>query len=140
MSEVLLRPYSHESDYDGLRIVLEEAGLFDADYEAPDRLEAISQRYPNMITVAVTGNEIVGSVYLQDGVIPQVNRLAVRANRRRQGIGSLLLATAEAQARELGHNYLELFVSPGRTDARHVYTKRGYTEGHTHVNMYRHIG
>ena len=139
MTEVELRSYNHETDYAGLRTLLEEAGLFDSDYETPDRLEAASHKFPGMITVAVIGSAVVGSVYFQDGVIPTINRLAVRREYQKQGIGTKLLETAESRARELGHKYLELYVLPESENACTFYENRGYTLGHTYLNMYRQI-
>ena len=134
-----LRRYIHERDYAGLRNLLEEVGLFDADYEAPDRIEAASRKFPNMITVAVIGDAIVGSVYFQDGIIPTVNRLAVRAEYQGQGIGTQLLELAELRARQLGHTYLELYVSEANEPTCRFYENRGYSPGHTYANMYRQI-
>jgi len=139
MAEVILRSYNHDTDYAGLRSLLEEVGLFDPDYEAPERLEVASQRHSDMITVAVIDDGIVGSVYFQDGVIPTANRLAVRSKEQNRGIGSALLGLVETRARELGHRYLELSVSPKNATAHSFYENRGYTAGQTYTNMYRRI-
>jgi N-acetylglutamate synthase len=139
MPKVELRNYNHDSDYTGLRTLLEEAGLYDEDYESAERLEEVSGRHPDMITVATIGGQVVGSVYFQDGVIPQAYRLAVREDHRRSGIGTRLMEAAEEQARALGHKYLELFIDPQNTIAQTMYIKRGHTRGNTYRNMFKQI-
>lgn len=140
MSDVELRSYNHETDYEGLRTLLEQAELYDKDYESQEHLAALTERYPNMITVAAIGQEVVGSIYLQDGVIPEIHRLAVRKAHRRQGIASKLLEAAEQQARELGHSHVVLFVHRHNPAAMARYAKSGYLRGRgDYMNFFKSV-
>lgn len=79
---------------------------------------------------------------LGDGEIVSVGRVAVRADRRRHGIGTLLLAEAERQARAIGAAAIELHAQL-RSEA--FYLRAGYRsygdrfleEGIEHVAMRR---
>ena len=58
----------------------------------------------------------------------RITALAVRADRRRQGIARSLLETVEAIALERGCFRVELTTHPGRDDARHFYKACGYED------------
>lgn len=57
-----------------------------------------------------------------------VNVLAVRPQFRGQGLGSRLLALAEATGRRLGQRGLSVIVSDANTGARRLYERCGYRE------------
>jgi predicted GNAT family N-acyltransferase len=74
--------------------------------------------------VAVAGDEVVGTCrLLKVGATVQFSRLAVRADARRQGIATALLALADAETRALGGRRLVLHA---QTYARELYEHAGY--------------
>jgi GNAT superfamily N-acetyltransferase len=62
-----------------------------------------------------------------DGSVALLDELYVAPALRGQGIGSALLALAEATARQRGAELLEVNVDGEDTDARRFYERHGYT-------------
>jgi predicted GNAT family N-acyltransferase len=74
--------------------------------------------------VAVAGDELVGTCrLLKVGSTVQFSRLAVRADARRHGIATALLALADAETRAAGGRRLVLHA---QTYARELYEQAGY--------------
>ncbi len=74
--------------------------------------------------VAVVGDELLGTCrLLQVGSTVQFSRLAVRADARRHGIATALLALADAETRAVGGRRLVLHA---QTYARELYERAGY--------------
>jgi predicted GNAT family N-acyltransferase len=74
--------------------------------------------------VAISGDELVGTCrLLKVGSTVQFSRLAIRADARRQGIATALLALAEAETRAARGNRLVLHA---QTYARELYENAGY--------------
>jgi GNAT superfamily N-acetyltransferase len=97
------------------------------------------ERDPNsQVLLATLEDAVIGSLQLT--VIPGlsyrgikralVEDVRVSQSCRGQGIGSLLLAHAEAIATELGCGLIELFVHGSRDDAHRFYESAGYTGAH----------
>jgi predicted GNAT family N-acyltransferase len=91
--------------------------------------------------VAVEGGQVVGTCRLleRDGSVI-VQRVAVRRERRRTGVGAALLAAAERDARERGAKMLELHAQSESEafyrDAGYMsYGARFFEEGIEHVAM-----
>ncbi len=61
-----------------------------------------------------------------DGPVAVLDELYVAPERRGQGIGSALLAAAEAVTRGRGGELLEINVDGDDTDARRFYERHGY--------------
>lgn len=84
------------------------------------------------LLVARDGGRVVGSVHLARAAAEngthraEIQRLAVRADRRGGGIGRALLAAAVARARELGLRLLWLTTHEG-TGADRFYVRTGWT-------------
>lgn len=83
--------------------------------------------------LAFDGDEAVGLINCFAGFstfaakpLLNIHDVAVRAGRRRQGIGQALLAWAEARARQLGCCKLTLEVLANNLDAMASYTQAGY--------------
>ena len=74
---------------------------------------------------AVSGGAVLGSVSLKrlDGETVQLRQMAIAEDRRREGIGALLLAHAEGWARDQGYR---LIVLNARLGAEGFYAKFGY--------------
>jgi GNAT superfamily N-acetyltransferase len=73
-------------------------------------------------------DEVVGMVGIESRTerIAELRRMAVETSRRRRGIGSALLKTAEAFCRESGYDTIELNTSERQTAARRLYEASGY--------------
>lgn len=91
--------------------------------------------------VAVAGDSVVGFLHvfarraLHTKHAAQVLAMAVAPSYRRGGIGSLLLAAAEAWAAERGLASVMLYSAGGRNDAHGFYAACGYAPN-TGVNRY----
>ena len=108
------------------------------EWDAP--LERVKERFGRLdgmpghaLFVALDGEgEAVGFLHvfaramLEDAPAAQVQAMAVRADRRRQGIGGSLLAAGEAWARAQGLARTVLYSADGRSDAHALYRARGY--------------
>ncbi|GAA4534402.1 GNAT family N-acetyltransferase [Amycolatopsis samaneae] len=71
---------------------------------------------------------------------PEVNGLDVAADRRSRGIGSALLAAAEARARDRGHRRLGLGVDDDNPRAAALYLRLGYREtGCRYLDRYSYV-
>jgi GNAT superfamily N-acetyltransferase len=77
------------------------------------------------ITVAVDGAELLGVLIVRDDELMQ---LMVTAMARGHGVGGLLLAEAERQVAEAGHDEVWLAVVPGNTAARLFYESHGWVD------------
>jgi GNAT superfamily N-acetyltransferase len=60
----------------------------------------------------------------------KLESVQVRVDQRSQGIGAAMVAFAEACARELGAETLELTSNKTRTDAHRFYERLGYAQSH----------
>jgi len=126
-----LQDFEHQLDSrypDGASIV---------DAYIPDVLKR-SERYEGHILVADVGGEIAGYAMIWARVPPEdiedgdfeCGRLAdlvVREKYRGRGIGSRLIAEAEAYARARGVRYLRLGVLDRNSSARALYKSLGYS-------------
>ena len=131
-----IRDYDPVTDFEAVQGVLDNAGLFDADYDNADRLARWIAIQPDAIVVATVDEEVVGSVYFQDGIIPLIFRLAVHEAHRENGIGTALLHEAEQRARRVGHAFVELFVrAADAPEAERWYRHRGYNVSGVYANM-----
>ena len=81
------------------------------------------------VSVAETVGTVVGGVRLERGEeSARLNRLAVHPGRQGEGIGSQLLARAEAVAREWGCGAVRLTTPPEHPSLLDFYRERGYEE------------
>lgn len=82
------------------------------------------------VLVAAADGEVVGGVRIEatDPGRAKVSRLGVRADRKGEGIGSRLLARAEATARERGFDRVWLTTPPGHPHLPAFYRSRGDEE------------
>jgi GNAT superfamily N-acetyltransferase len=152
--------FAAPDDYEAICSVLAEG---DAQHEAhlPDVFRAkrgparprdfLLQRIAgpeSTILVARDGPALVGVLELvmrsspdRDGCVPRrlalIDNVVVRASSRRRGIGSLLLARAEAWALEHGASATELNVWSFNESAMRLYERLGYVT--RTVRMERHL-
>ena len=95
--------------------------------EANQHYVELAGRLPSYL--AVDGDEVVG-VALLDEHFPQsreLNLIAVRRDRHRQGVGKAMLAAIESDLREAGVRVLEVHtVGPSSEDAGYARTREFY--------------
>lgn len=105
-------------------------------YEAA--FERIAASDDHDLFVAVDAAEIVGSflltvmpgLTLRGGSRAVLRSVEVKASRRSQGIGALMVARAEVEARAKGCALMELTSNAGRTAAHRFYERLGYAKSH----------
>jgi GNAT superfamily N-acetyltransferase len=86
--------------------------------------------------VAEVGGSMAGSVFLTDegGGLSRLRLLYVEPDARGLGIGSMLVATCIAFARDAGYRVITLWTHTILASARRIYTAHGFRllETHTH--------
>lgn len=98
--------------------------VFCREQGVPEYEELDGRDHEGVHLVAVAGDELVGTCrLLQVGSTVQFSRLAVRADARRQGIATALLALADDESRAAGARRLVLHA---QTYARQLYEQAGY--------------
>ncbi len=145
MSEILVRE-ARGSDLETI-VRLHEADelgghgdLWNAETQAGYRaaFAAIAASPDNALFVACDGGEIVGvfQVVLLHSIADRgrprvkVEGVQVRADQRSKGVGALMMAHADAWARERGAIFVELGSSKKRKDAHRFYIRHGYANSH----------
>lgn len=89
--------------------------------------EALIRRDQDALQLAVDGGEIVGSLIAGfDGWRCHLYRFAVHPQRRRQGIGRMLLDAAEARFRRLGGRRADAMVLEDNVLAHPAWAAQGY--------------
>ena len=120
----------HMEDYDAVYALwLESTGMGLNDYD--DSREGIGRylrRNPESCFVAEDDGAIVGAVLAgHDGRRGHLNHLAVAPERRRQGLGRALVATALAALRRQGIAKVNLTVFAANDEGNAFWEKLGFT-------------
>ncbi|WP_251092447.1 GNAT family N-acetyltransferase [Streptomyces sp. Caat 7-52] len=90
-------------------------------------VERLVARDPEALILAETAGELVGTVIAGfDGWRCHLYRLAVHPERRRQGVGSALLAAAEERFVRLGGRRADAMVLVRNERAHHAWRSAGY--------------
>jgi predicted GNAT family N-acyltransferase len=98
--------------------------VFCREQGVPEYEELDGRDHEGLHLVAVAGEELVGTCrLLQVGSTVQFSRLAVRADARRHGIATALLALADSETRAAGGRRLVLHA---QTYAQQLYEQAGY--------------
>ncbi len=128
-----IREYDPAQDYPDVECNLREGGLYDQDRDN----ETLLSTHASSVLVAESEGVVVGNVYVNEGIMPVVWRLAVRQSHRHRGIGSLLLTAAENRLHMQGHPDVELFVGDNDDKLIEFYARRGYQDGGSLRSMWR---
>lgn len=137
---VKIRDYV-ESDYTGVRLNLEDGGLFDPDWDSQDRLKAKIVRNPGSILVAVV-NDLwaVGNAFIvEDGWGAFIFRVVVRKTHRNLGIGSLLVSEAETRVKAKGYGDTSIFVEDDNPELKRWLERLGYVPANSYRCMNKSI-
>jgi ribosomal protein S18 acetylase RimI-like enzyme len=90
-------------------------------------LRALIARDPEALTLAVDGDDIVGTIVAGwDGWRCHLYRLAVAPHRRREGIGRTLIRVAEERFAAFGATRADAMVLDGNDQAHHAWRAAGY--------------
>ncbi len=111
-------------------------------------LEELHSRIDNLqgedrLLLAVEGELLYGYAHLRiahdliDSETAVVASVIVRESRRRQGVGSRLIAASETWARQSGRSRLLLRTNVVRTGAHAFFVALGYDESSTHLEFIR---
>ncbi len=111
-------------------------------------LEELHSRIDNLpgedrLLLAVEGELLYGYAHLRiahdliDSETAVVASVIVRESRRRQGVGSRLIAASETWARQSGRSRLLLRTDVVRTGAHAFFVALGYDESSTHLEFIR---
>ena len=106
-----------------------------------EAIEAIEANPDNLLIVAETGGNIVGtfqliyipSISFQGGVRAQIESVRVDKSLRGAGIGTQMMEWAVEQARARGCHLVQLTTHRDRDDAHRFYERLGFAK--THVGM-----
>lgn len=90
-------------------------------------VQALITRDPQALILALDGGQIIGTVIAGwDGWRCHLYRLAVAPDRRRAGIGRLLIAAAEQRFRKLGGSRVDAMVLDANERAHGVWAAHDY--------------
>lgn len=117
----------HFREDDFLELVKLEQETFLLDAYTPEMLRERISKYTEGFWVALRDDKIIG--YIAAWIInrqARIDTMAVAAEHRNKGIGSLLLRTALEHFTEKGYYNVELEVRPSNTAAIQLYKKFGF--------------
>ncbi len=126
--DVEIRPF-RMSDYDDVMALWKEAGLPLKPYgrDARDRVEAQVAESNIIFLVAEAEARVAGTVVAtHDGRKGWINRLAVRDDCRRRGLGERLVREAEARLEAVGMDVLACLIEEGNEASMRLFARLGY--------------
>jgi ribosomal protein S18 acetylase RimI-like enzyme len=129
MADIRLREFRYPEDYPAARLLWESAGpgIQVRQSDEPQEIEKKLQRDPDLFLVAELGGKIVGTVLGGfDGRRGLVYHLAVDADYRQHGIGSLLMDEVEQRLKTKGCLKCYLMVTTENKNAMRFYEQRGW--------------
>lgn len=132
--EIQIRPYQ-DSDYEGLRHILDKGNLTHTGRDVPDCLAEKGKQDPGSIMVAVTPeSKVLGCIFtVSDGWAAFIFRLAVHPDCRSKpelfggkSLGQQLMEAAETRLRGEGAIDVAILVSDEEASLQNWYKKQGY--------------
>ncbi len=129
MTEIRLREFHFPEDYPAARYLWENAGpgINVRRSDEPEEIQKKLQRDPDLFLVAEADGKIVGTVIGGfDGRRGLLYHLAVEADYRKQGIGSLLMDEVERRLKAKGCLKCYLMVTAENENAMRFYESLGW--------------
>ncbi len=130
-AQVKIREFLFPHDYDNaLKLwAAMEVGVKVGRSDTPEEIQRKLQRDPDLFLVAVINEEIIGTIIGgYDGRRGMIYHLAVKANVREQGIGTLLLEEVERRLQAKGCRKCYLLVTADNLSAAQFYEQRNWSE------------
>ncbi|WP_028782405.1 GNAT family N-acetyltransferase [Thalassobacillus devorans] len=83
----------------------------------------------SVFLIAIVNKDLVatGAITKENDQLGRVERMSVKRNYRRKGVGKLMLQSLEWYAKTLGYNRLVLETNKGWTSALNFYSNHGFT-------------
>ena len=106
---VSVRPYQ-SSDYNQLRIILEENAQFDPDLDSEENFRRKSRDKPHTILVAESEGKLVGCAFALSDDLRVVCRIAVHRDYWDNGVLPCLVRRAEEEYRKQGAKKVSVLV------------------------------
>lgn len=128
---VKIREFYYPNDYDGALKLWGgmEVGVNVGRSDTPEEIQKKLQRDPDLFLVAEFNSQIVGTIIGgYDGRRGMIYHLAVQADMREQGIGTLLLDEVERRLQSKGCRKCYLLITAENTGAARFYEQRSWTE------------
>ncbi len=128
---VKIREFYYPNDYDGALKLWGgmEVGVNVGRSDTPEEIQKKLQRDPDLFLVAEIDSQIVGTIIGgYDGRRGMIYHLAVQADMREQGIGTLLLEEVERRLQSKGCRKCYLLITAENTGAAQFYEQRSWTE------------
>lgn len=128
---VKIREFYYPNDYDGALKLWGgmEVGVNVGRSDTPEEIQKKLQRDPDLFLVAEFNSQIVGTIIGgYDGRRGMIYHLAVQADMREQGIGTLLLEEVERRLQSKGCRKCYLLITAENTGAAQFYEQRSWTE------------
>jgi ribosomal protein S18 acetylase RimI-like enzyme len=122
-----LREFQYPADYTAARSLWENAGpgIHVRRSDEPEEIRKKLQRDPDLFLVAESGGRLIGTIIGGfDGRRGLIYHLAVQAEYRQLGLGSLLMDEVEKRLKDKGCIKCYLMVAEGNEAAMRFYEKR----------------
>jgi ribosomal protein S18 acetylase RimI-like enzyme len=126
-NHIHLREFQYPEDYPAARFLWDNAGpgIHVRRSDEPAEIQKKLQCDPDLFLVAESQGRLIGTVIGGfDGRRGMIYHLAVEAEFRQQGIGSLLMDEVEKRLKEKGCLRCYLMVAEGNDEAMRYYEKR----------------
>jgi ribosomal protein S18 acetylase RimI-like enzyme len=126
-SPATIRPAT-AADLPALNALWARCGLHPSRSDTDQRLAALIDYAGGLFLAAERDGGIVGSVMASwDGRRGWINRLAVDASERGQGLGDRLMAEAERRLAAIGCDKVNLLIEPDNAGVERYYRRLGYS-------------